>query len=203
MRLFDMFGGFDREPTFLCSDDFSGSVEAVAGGGASSQGNTGGNNVGGSGANSSGNNGDTISAGAPGSLSMSNMAFTGQDALAIGALAATGILGYTGLTGTAGAITSVAAALGYSTGSNPGSALLDMAHDMSIGLGIAVAANPSFAMYSTTSEAQQAASSQPGGMVEDTGITGSIAVAVAGNGQLFALHPMDPYGAFASSGGNG
>jgi hypothetical protein len=61
MRLLDMFGGFDREPTFLYSDDFEGSVEAngPSGGGAnvdnSSASNTGGGNVGGSGGGATGN----------------------------------------------------------------------------------------------------------------------------------------------------
>ena len=129
------------------------------------------------------------------------MSFTSSDAVALGALAATGILGYTGITGTAGAIASLGAALGYSYGSNPATALADMTHDMSLGLGVAVVANPSFGVYATTADAQQAASSQPGGMVFDGGVTSNLDVAVSGNGAFFALHPPDPSGYYASGGG--
>jgi hypothetical protein len=117
-------------PSSTCSiDSFDGSIEAVGGGSGS------GNNTGGD-ANGTGD-------------AAGGYATTAADVAALGMVGAAGAVG-----GAPGALAGVFA-LGV-FGLNPQQAAINLSHDMSLGLGQAVTANPSFSMFVTSSQAAPA-----------------------------------------------
>jgi hypothetical protein len=84
-------------------------------------------------------------------------ATTGADVATATAGVALGVLGGTGVTGVLGAGLSVGAGVIGSYGSSPTTAAIDLTHDMSLGLGIAVTSNPSISMFSSSATDASAA----------------------------------------------
>jgi hypothetical protein len=122
------------QPASLCAiDGFDGSVEAVAGGGGGFD-------------SSAGNDGGAAGNGGPGG----GYATTSADLETLSGLAAVGIVS-SGVTGLPGGGLGVGGVFGLASGSSPATATFDLAHDMSLGLGQAVTANPSYSMFGTDS----------------------------------------------------
>jgi hypothetical protein len=119
-------------------DSFGGSVEASG-----SMGGIGGGNV-------NGSDGLSAGSGANGGDPAAGYATTAQDVAALGMVGAAGAIG--------GAPGALAGTFGLALfGLSPQQAAINLAHDMSLGLGTAVSANPSISMFASTTQDAPAA----------------------------------------------
>ena len=178
--------------------NISGSVTAVDGSDPSAFGtdpNAGTNNgVGDNSGTGIGSGSGNIDAGAAGPFGASNMSFTAVDAQVLGSLT----LGAAVTFGSMGAVQATAAfgatVLGLGVGP-VSTAIVDLSHDLSIGLGIAVASNPSISMYGSSSYTSAVGAAYDmqanGGVGIDTGFatpTGGVRVQVAADGQFGVMY---------------